>query len=157
MSDSEQGTSSELRFIGRVKWFNNKSGYGFITASTGDMEGKDVFVHHSSIVVTNQQYKYLVQGEYVEFGLNQIADGKHQYQTSEVTGISKGKLMCETHREVRASRVKSKGSEENLEAVAGGKKRGPKVRGSGPRDDAFIAESKDGEIASSEEAIAEDA
>lgn len=61
--------------------------------------------------------------------------------------------MCETHREVRASRVKSKGSEENLEAVAGGKKRGPKVRGSGPRDDGFIADAKEGEIVSSEEAI----
>ena len=149
MSDSNQGTSSEPRFIGRVKWFNNKSGYGFVTASTGDMEGKDIFVHHSSIIVSNQQYKYLVQGEYVEFGLNQMTDGKHEYLTSDVSGISRGKLMCETHREVRVSRTKGEGAEGTI----GDKKRAPKVRGSGPRDDTNIDASEKNVATSQSEAM----
>ena len=33
--------------IGRVKWFNNKAGYGFITVTDGSRSGTDVFVHHS--------------------------------------------------------------------------------------------------------------
>ena len=51
--------SSSTVTQGTVKWFNNKAGYGFITVSTGDMNGTDVFVHHSQIVVATQQYKYL--------------------------------------------------------------------------------------------------
>ena len=47
---------------GRVKWFNNKAGYGFITVSKGDYNGEDVFVHHSAIEVAQEQYRYLVQG-----------------------------------------------------------------------------------------------
>ena len=85
-----------MRQIGRVKWFNNKAGYGFITL-TGETE-KDVFVHHSSIQVGNEQYKYLVQGEYVEFNL-ETSSGAHEYQAGEVRGIQGGKLMCETRRE----------------------------------------------------------
>ena len=139
MSDSDMGTSS-ARFIGRVKWFNNKSGYGFITASTGDMKDQDVFVHHSSIEVTSQQYRYLVQGEYVEFSLVETsADSTHKFQTGNVTGINKGKLMCETHRDTRAIRSKTKGPD-------GSDAKKPRVRGSGPRDnsgsDSKIAESK---------------
>ena len=147
-----QGTSSEPRFFGRVKWFNNKSGYGFVTASTGEMADKDVFVHHSSIVVCNQQYKYLVQGEYVEFGLNQMSDGKHEYQTSDVTGISRGKLMCETHREVRVSRAKIDG----VEGAISDKKRAPKMRGSGPRDTSMSAEPKLDATETQEEAMETD-
>ena len=52
------------RYLGRVKWFNNKAGYGFITVTDGDKSGSDIFAHHSSIGVSNQQYKYLVQSQY---------------------------------------------------------------------------------------------
>jgi cold shock CspA family protein len=38
---------STERFTGRVKWFNNKAGYGFITATDGPNSGTDIFVHHS--------------------------------------------------------------------------------------------------------------
>jgi cold shock protein len=139
MSDSDMGTSS-ARFIGRVKWFNNKSGYGFITASTGDLKEEDVFVHHSSIEVSSQQYRYLVQGEYVEFSLVETsADSTHKFQTGNVTGINKGKLMCETHRDTRAIRSKTKDPE-----ASDSKK--PRVRGSGPRDNS----SSDSKIAKTE-------
>ena len=107
MSQSDMETSSASRFTGRVKWFNNKSGYGFITASTGDIKGTDVFVHHSSIMVTDQQYKYLVQGEYVEFSLNELSNGKHKFQAAEISGIAQGQLMCETRREVKSLRPKT--------------------------------------------------
>lgn len=48
---------------GKVKWFNNKKGYGFIAQDLG----MDVFVHHSSILGTG--YHTLNQGEFVNFDL----------------------------------------------------------------------------------------
>ena len=56
-------SSDSVKETGCVKWFNNKSGYGFI--SSCDNGGCDVFVHHSSLVVKDEQYRYLVAGEYV--------------------------------------------------------------------------------------------
>ena len=89
---------------GRVKWFNNKAGYGFITVSDGPVDG-DVFVHHSALSVTEEQYKYLVQGEYVEFELSRVEGGQHEWQATRVRGCNGGKLMCETRHEVRSLRV----------------------------------------------------
>jgi len=51
---------------GKVKWFDNKKGYGFITPE----EGADVFVHHSAI--EGEGYKTLDEGQEVEFD---ITDG----------------------------------------------------------------------------------
>ena len=106
--------SSVEKFTGRVKWFNNKAGYGFITVTDGPKSGSDVFVHHSSIKVVSEQYKYLVQGEYVEFSLSTVAGDKHECQATEVSGIKGGKLMCETRNESRAA---YKNDPENSEPV----------------------------------------
>ena len=103
VSTSAVSSSSE-RFIGRVKWFNNKAGYGFINITDGPKSGTDVFVHHSSINVDSEQYKYLVQGEYVNFNLSDTKTNYHEYQAGEVCGINGGKLMCETRRETRVAR-----------------------------------------------------
>jgi CspA family cold shock protein len=46
---------------GKVKWFDNKKGFGFIAQDTG----QDVFVHHSSILGSG--YKTLLEGEMVFF------------------------------------------------------------------------------------------
>ncbi len=46
---------------GKVKWFNNKKGYGFIESA--DMD--DIFVHHSAI--QGDGYRTLIEGEDVEF------------------------------------------------------------------------------------------
>ena len=51
---------------GTVKWFNNQTGYGFITAE----DGKDVFVHYSGLNM--EGFKSLEEGAAVEF---EIADG----------------------------------------------------------------------------------
>ena len=96
------------RFTGRVKWFNNKTGYGFITVTSkdsGEFLNTDVFVHHSAVTVSGQQYKYLVQGEYVEFKLAEMSSGQHKYQVLNVSGIDGGKLMCETRNENQDGRV----------------------------------------------------
>jgi CspA family cold shock protein len=97
-------TASTDRLTGRVKWFNNKAGYGFITVTDGSRSGSDVFVHHSAIGVASQQYKYLVQGEYVDFELLTTPGGSHEFQANSVAGIKGGKLMCETRHEYKMAR-----------------------------------------------------
>jgi len=52
------------RELGKVKWFNNARGYGFITR--GD-ENEDIFVHFRNI--RGDGYKSLVEGQSVEFEL----------------------------------------------------------------------------------------
>lgn len=99
------------RLTGRVKWFNNKAGYGFITAADGATPGADIFVHHTSIRVDAQQYKYLVLGEYVEFGLSAVSNGTHEIHAADVSGIKGGKLMCETRHEMLATRPAYKTSQ----------------------------------------------
>ena len=90
--------STTAPVIGLVKWFNSKSGYGFITA-TIDGVSKDVFVHHSAIQITASQYKYLVQGEYVQFAIEELTGSSHEIQAVRVCGINGGPLQCETRRQ----------------------------------------------------------
>ena len=94
-------TTTNVTCEGRVKWFNNKAGYGFIT----DINANDIFVHHSSLAVANEQYKYLVQGEYVEFAVVKTINGKYEYQADQVRGIKGGKLMCETRNKFKSDRT----------------------------------------------------
>lgn len=103
MSSSDAVDVQSQKMLGQVKWFNNKAGYGFITVSDGELANKDIFIHYTSIRVTNSQYKYLVQGEYVEFSLVKSANDKHEYQATEVSGIKGGSLMCETRRNFRST------------------------------------------------------
>lgn len=105
--------SSTEKMIGCVKWFNNKAGYGFISVIDGDHNGKEIFVHHSGIGVNEQQYKYLVQGEYVEFVLSSTPSESHEFQAVQVTGIRGGKLMCETIYEMKLLRTNYKGKSED--------------------------------------------
>ena len=91
-------SSSSSPITGKVKWFNSKAGYGFITACEGEHVDKDIFVHFSSIKSDSVHYKYLTQGEYVDFVLTKPANEKHEYHAVNVTGVKGGLIMCETRR-----------------------------------------------------------
>ena len=94
------------RLTGMVKWFNNKSGFGFITVcSDGEYNGKDIFAHYSSIRVTNSQYKYLVQGEYIDFCVTRSESDKHEFQAMDITGVMNGPIMCETRRTIQSAQL----------------------------------------------------
>lgn len=113
-NDAVTSASSMEKIFGCVKWFNNKAGYGFISLIDGNEIGKEIFVHHTSIGVNEQQYKYLVQGEYVEFVISTTQGGQHEFQAVNVSGIKGGKLMCETIYEMKLARTnyKSTGDKE---------------------------------------------
>jgi CspA family cold shock protein len=104
-------TESSTQTTGRVKWFNNKSGYGFITVQEGNYAGSDIFVHHTSLKVGNDQYKYLIEGEYVDFELQETASENHKVHAVNVVGIKGGKLMCETRHDLKMIRSNYRSSE----------------------------------------------
>ena len=64
---------------GRVKWFSDQKGYGFIETD----EGKDVFVHHSNI--QEEGFKSLSEGDEVEFN---VVQGEKGLQAEEVVKLS---------------------------------------------------------------------
>ena len=159
------GTKSE-RYRGRVKWFNSRAGYGFITVTTDDTntEGEDLFVHHTAINVGSEQYKYLVEGEYISFTKIESESNDHKFQAGEVTGLDGGQLMCETRnvsRSLRAEKSKEgdggveRGGQRTRGGGGGGKPGGYQrrgddtrervlVRGSGPREEWYLVKRRRG-------------
>ncbi len=124
-------TSAPVRLTGRVKWFNNKTGFGFISVVGGNDQYKDaseVFVHHSAVMVSQEQYRYLVEGEYVEFSVVNTETGDHKFQASDVRGVKGGKLFCETRHEHRATQLGADGDKRGSSHVRG---RGGRVDGGG--------------------------
>ena len=69
------------RIRGKVKWFNNAQGFGFI----GREDGSDVFVHYSAI--QSEGYKSLQEGDDVEFEIGQGSKGP---QAENVTRVGEG-------------------------------------------------------------------
>jgi cold shock protein len=63
---------------GRVKWFNEKKGYGFIETD----EGQDVFVHYSSI--EGAGFKSLAEGEKVDFVVEKGSKGPQAVNVKKV-------------------------------------------------------------------------
>ena len=124
--NTDSNVTNDMVYEGRVKWFNNKAGYGFITVIGSDKEGMDIFAHHSTIRVTEEQYRYLVQGEYLEFKLSNVESDSHKYQATDIQGVKGGKLLCETRNESRAAAPPRRTRDNDSSK--------PRVRGSGPRD-----------------------
>lgn len=60
---------------GKVKWFNDAKGYGFIETE----EGKDIFVHYSAIQIDG--YKSLAEGQSVQF---EVVEGSKGLQAANV-------------------------------------------------------------------------
>ena len=63
---------------GKVKWFNDAKGYGFIKRESGE----DVFVHHSAIQAAG--FKSLAEGESVEFT---VTKGPKGFQAENVVKV----------------------------------------------------------------------
>lgn len=63
---------------GKVKWFHDAKGYGFIELE----DGKEVFVHYSAINI--EGYKTLAEGQEVEF---ELTDGDKGPRAANVTRI----------------------------------------------------------------------
>lgn len=57
------------RLSGKVKWFNNKKGYGFIE----QVGGEDVFVHYRQIMIDG--FRTLREGQFVEYEVNRGPKG----------------------------------------------------------------------------------
>jgi CspA family cold shock protein len=75
---SAEGTG--MRTTGRVKWFNDQKGFGFITPDGGD---RDCFVHHSAIQM--QGFRTLAEGDRVEFDIVQGDKGPSAQNVTKVT------------------------------------------------------------------------
>lgn len=92
-------------FIGQVKSYNSRKGYGFIETIGSrdsssfqvneDEEKKTYFVHSTSIL-TDQSFpvKKLYTGEYVEFNIR-VSDVSGELQAVNVSGLFEGKLLCD--------------------------------------------------------------
>lgn len=68
------------QFKGKVEWFNNAKGYGFLAREGG----KDVFVHHTAIQARG--FRSLSEGDLVEFD---VIDGRGGPQADQVVVVER--------------------------------------------------------------------
>ncbi len=70
---------------GKVKWFSDSKGFGFITPDDGS---RDVFVHHSAI--QGSGFKTLAENDEVEFEIEQGPKGPRAANVTKLGGASSG-------------------------------------------------------------------
>ena len=75
---------------GRVKWFDNRKGFGFVEQETGE----DVFVHYSTI--TGEGFRTLNDGELVRFDVVQGPKGLLARKVERVEGVDEDAQSAET-------------------------------------------------------------
>lgn len=103
---SSENNSEIGEHIGRVKWFNNQRGFGFVSF-TQNGEEKDIFVHHSGIrTQAKDSFKTLKPGEYISFNVSKCLDSSkgHQEQATCVTGVNGGPLLVDCQQTIREER-----------------------------------------------------
>ena len=77
-AQDDRSESGQDKVLGKVKWFNNAKGYGFILPDGG---GEDLFAHYSSIVM--EGYKTLKAGQAVSFDVVEGPKGLHAVNIQE--------------------------------------------------------------------------
>jgi len=95
------------KYVGKCKWFSERSGYGFITVESGDKKGKEIFVHHTGIhpqIPSRNTMSNLFSGEYVTFDIIQSVK---DVQAVNVRGIKGGLLLYESNPYLRHLHAKS--------------------------------------------------
>lgn len=68
--------------LGKIKWFNNEKGYGFIESE----HDEDIFVHYSAI--KQDGYKSLSEGQMVEYELLETEKGLQAINVKEVSNAT---------------------------------------------------------------------
>lgn len=93
------------RYVGVVKWFDNKLNFGFVTIThsrdgttidnTDSNIGQDIFVHQTNLMTNSDKvFRTLNQLDRVEFSLEET-EGDHKFQAVSVTGPFGAYLNCE--------------------------------------------------------------
>ncbi len=65
-----KGAPKRMSMKGKIKWFNDAKGFGFVTPDDGS---KDVFVHFSAI--QSEGFKSLAEGDAIEFDVQESEKG----------------------------------------------------------------------------------
>tara|TARA_B110001454_G_scaffold105027_1_gene98896 strand:- start:91 stop:726 length:636 start_codon:yes stop_codon:yes gene_type:complete len=114
-STEQQSTEQSVpqAHTGRVKWFNNTRGYGFLTYKDENGVDLDVFVHFSSIrSQVEDSFKTLTQGEYVSFDLAD-SNKEDKLLAVNVTGVNGGPLLSDQRALNRERRTEFNGGRED--------------------------------------------
>jgi CspA family cold shock protein len=79
--------------MGRVKWFSDQLGYGFLTCIDDSvLQNTDIFVHYKAILCNT--FKTLAKGEYVSFLVDEETSDRGMI-AKDVMGVMRGPLLCQ--------------------------------------------------------------
>jgi len=120
MTDTNTNYGSE---VGKVIWFDQKKGYGFIKVVSPQSEhvSKEIFFHFSSIQSLNS-FKKVYPGEYVSFNVvhQVLSDGEvvegREFKCDKITGVYGDKLLVDNEEFIiRAIKKKDNRKNNNME------------------------------------------